>query len=252
MTEFPCSYPGDREATLVSYLYDSLDPQERADFDGHLTACASCRLELEGLRDVRTDLAAWTPPFPSRLAAVATVPPPPRPASLWREMPAWAQAAAALLVVGVSIGVANLDVRYDRDGLRVRSGWMADRPAQAAATEASAPWRAELQAFERGVRAELSARAAQTPAPTAARPAAAQGDADLMRRVRALIEESERREQRELALRVAEVVRDVDSQRRSDLVKIDRNLGLIQNNTGAEVLRQRELLNYLVRTSQRQ
>ncbi len=62
----------------------------------------------------------------------------------------------------------------------------------------------------------------------------------------------ERKQQRELALRVAGVVRDVESQRRGDLVKIDRSLGEIQSNTGVEVMRQRELLNYLVRVSQKQ
>ena len=45
-------------------------------------------------------------------------------------------------------------------------------------------------------------------------------------------------------------MRDVDTQRRADLLKIDRSLGLIQNTAGVEVLKQRELLNYLVRASQ--
>ena len=45
-----------------------------------------------------------------------------------------------------------------------------------------------------------------------------------MRRVRALLEESEKRQQRELALRVAEVLRDVNAQRQADLMKIDRSL----------------------------
>ena len=70
------------------------------------------------------------------------------------------------------------------------------------------------------------------------------------RRVRALLDESEKRQQRELALRVADVMRDLDTQRRADLTKIDRSLGVIQNNAGVEVLKQRELLNYLVRASQ--
>src|SRR5262249_20369736 len=52
--------------------------------------------------------------------------------------------------------------------------------------------------------------------------AASGGDADLIRRVRALVEESEHRQQREIALRVAEVVRDMNAQRQADLVKIDR------------------------------
>ena len=75
----------------------------------------------------------------------------------------------------------------------------------------------------------------------------------VMRRVRTLLHDSEQRQQRELALRVAEVARDVQAQRQSDLVRIDRTLGVPQNNTGLAVRRQEQLLNSLaVRVSQRQ
>ena len=73
-----------------------------------------------------------------------------------------------------------------------------------------------------------------------------------MTRVRTLIEESEQRQQRELALRTAELVRDFDSQRRIDLTQIQRNFGQIEGLTGAEVREQREMLNYLIRVSQQQ
>ena len=45
---------------------------------------------------------------------------------------------------------------------------------------------------------------------------------------------------------------DVNAQRQADLSKIDHNLGLIQNTTGVEILKQREAVNYLLRVSQRQ
>ena len=78
-------------------------------------------------------------------------------------------------------------------------------------------------------------------------------DDALLKRVRALIQESERRQQRELALRVAEVARDAQTQRQADLVKIDRSLGLIQSRTGVEVMRTQQQLNSLAqRVSQRQ
>ena len=87
---------------------------------------------------------------------------------------------------------------------------------------------------------------------TAANPADAL-DNEALRRVRALVDESERRQQRELALRLAEAVREVNAQRQADLVRIDRNIGAMQNNTGREMLRQRnEMLNYVsFRTSSR-
>ena len=72
-----------------------------------------------------------------------------------------------------------------------------------------------------------------------------------MRQVHALIDETEKRQQRELALRIGEVLRDVNAQRQADLGRIDRSLGLVENNLGVEVLKQRQSLNYLMRVNQR-
>ena len=77
-------------------------------------------------------------------------------------------------------------------------------------------------------------------------------DAALLRKVRALISESEKRQQTELALRIGQVSHDVQTQRIADLTKIDRNLGLIQNNTGIAVAQQQQWINSLVRVSQTQ
>jgi hypothetical protein len=75
-----------------------------------------------------------------------------------------------------------------------------------------------------------------------------------VRRVRALIEESEKRQNSELALRIAEVMRDVHAERQADLVRIDRTLGAVQNNLGVEVMKTRQQvnqMNILYRASQR-
>src|SRR5262249_3899765 len=77
------------------------------------------------------------------------------------------------------------------------------------------------------------------------------GDARILERVRAMIQDSEQRQQRELALRTSEVVRDVDAQRRVDLTRIERTFGQMDGTTGAEVEQQRQMLNYLMRVSQR-
>ena len=74
----------------------------------------------------------------------------------------------------------------------------------------------------------------------------------LLSQVRSLVDESERRQQRELALRLAQVVQDFDAQRRTDLVRIEQGFGQIESLTGQEAARQREITNYLVRASQRQ
>ena len=271
MTEPVCSYSGDRDEALVMFLYDDGGAQPAADralFEGHVRACAVCRDELDALRGVRAQLARWAPPEP-RFAALAdqsaihnhsALRTPHSALSAWRAIPAWAQVAAALLVLGVSARIANLDVHYDRSGLTVRTGWSSPSRAGAtsaqpaattvAASDATAPWKADLVALERELRREL--RPVQ--ASTAAAPAAASHstDAELLRRVRALVDESERRQKRELALRVAELMRDVNVQRQADLVKVDRALGLVENKVGVEVLKNRQQMNYFIRTSGRQ
>ena len=72
---------------------------------------------------------------------------------------------------------------------------------------------------------------------------------DLLQQVRALIEQSENRQRRELALRLSQVAREVDTQHRADLVRIQQNLGAIEMETGAQIDQQRQLVDYLVRTS---
>jgi hypothetical protein len=257
MTDSFCGYPGDREAALVAYLYDDgADATERRLFEAHLATCVHCRDELDAIRGVRTQLARWAPPEPAFAVTNGNPQTAMRNArsTWWREIPAWAQVAAALLFLGVSAGIANLDVHYDATGLNVRTGWSQPtpsapdaRPAAFASSpvssgpEGGAPWRADLDALERQLKSEL-------------RPAAADADSkELLRRVRVLLDESEKRQQRELALRVAAVIRDVTAQRQADLMKIDRTLGAVQNSLGVEVMKDRQRLNSLmIRTSGRQ
>ncbi len=272
MTENICRYSGDRDQAIVSYLYSDdggFDPAERAAFDAHLATCDRCRTELAAFEGVRVSLGRWSPPsLRSENSLSFGVAGSHQPAAAsrpsWREIPAWAQVAAALLCLGVGAGIANLNVRYDADGVQVRTGWLAVPPAtvaqggQSAAGSvgspgspgSEAPWQAELAALEQRLRAELRQR---SPAVVTATSPGASIDNEALRRVRTLVEESERRQQRELALRLAEAVREINAQRQADLVRIDRNIGAMQNNTGREMLRQRnEMLNYVsIRTASR-
>ena len=256
MKDSVCTYAG-REQMLIGSIYGEIDPRERARFDAHVADCAVCRREVAELGRVRAQLGRWTPPEAASVSealrfghALSGTP-----ERWWRRVPAWAQVVAALLFLGVAVGIANLDVRYDRAGLTVRSGWAWPAPGSPALPAStvqgpdSAPWRADLAALERQMQAQLDSVASSTKAASARTPT----DDEVVRRVRALVTESERTQQRELALRVAEVVRDVQAQRRADLTNIDRSLGMIQKDTGVEVMRQRQLLNSLaVRVSQRQ
>jgi hypothetical protein len=125
----------------------------------------------------------------------------------------------------------------------------------AATAAADAPWRADLAALQEQIRSEIRqapAAPAATPVSTAAGGGArAMSDEAFMARVKQLIEASETRTQREMALRMAEVVRDVDTQRRADMRRVADGLGVLEGRTGAVTAQQREVMNYLMRVSQR-
>lgn len=254
-----CTYPGNREAVLMAFLYDEIAPAERTAFAAHAATCDRCRGELDGLGEVRTRLAQWTPPALTPMLAHEPAPPPRR-ARLWstfRDAPAWMQVAAAMVCLGVGAGAANLDITYTSSGLSVRTGWSrsAADAAQGATTHATvaadisgasvssdAPVsRADLAALDQQLRSEMRHVSA--------------ADATLVRTVRTLIAESERKQQNELALRLAGAFADVEAQRKADLSRIDRAVGNAQNASVREVMRTRQELNSLsnfVRVSQKQ
>jgi hypothetical protein len=259
MTElFQC----DDKEQLVAYLYDELDEVTRRRIDEHLWVCATCAAEVSGLSGVREELAGWAPPEAdlgfSLVPRVRDEAPPPVPAPThgWRlpEVPAWAQAVAAVLVMAAGLAIANVQIRYNADGLVVTTGWMArpTAPAPSGATavagsaSAEGEWRPALAALESTLRDEIRA------ARTAAAPADASNTkgADVaMRRVAQLIEESEQRQQQQLALRLTQFNRDLEVQRRSDLVRINQGFGQFEGRAGAEIARQRQMLDYIMRVS---
>lgn len=252
-THFRC----DDTETLVAYLYDDIDPAMHEAVTRHLPGCGRCRDELAALGGVRQALAEWTPPAPALRftvvpeSAVSNVITPQVPA--WQAVPRWAQLVAATLALAIGAAVANVQVRHDAAGWTVSTGWMTPAPG---ATAAIAPgteeaWRPALASLEESLRREFRARpAAAVPVATAPAPLAA-SESETLARVRALIEASEKRQQQELALRLTQFGRDVDLQRRADLVKINQGIGQLEGRTGAEVERQREAINYLIRAGLR-
>ena len=264
MRDTICSYGEAREDALVGYLYGELPADERDAFDRHLALCAICRTEVGALADVRSELVQWNAPeLPGQIvfrpaeAGPAKVVPI---RSAWQrlsDIPVWMQTAAAILCIGVGAGLANLQISYNgSQGLMVRTGWSSPAPAGVAGEEPTAvaavpaasrtgtvpasatPWRSDVDALAAELRREF-AQPSQTATPVSA------SDEAIMRKVRTAVQESEQRQQRELALRLAEIAREVQVQRQTDLVKIERNLGLIQRNTGMEVLRTQQQLNSL-------
>jgi hypothetical protein len=244
----------DDHELLVAFLYGECGPDERRRIEEHLAACAGCRSEVGGMQSVRATLNEWTPPD-VRLGFRVVADPPARRRWLPGPLPAWAQAAAAVFLFAAGAAVSQLTVRSGAEGVTIGARWArptgsgvqasAGRPASTPAGGAAAgSVQAAALPLEQALREGLE---------SAARPAAVGSPAlaqeDLLRQVRAMIEQSEQRQQRELALRLAQVVREYDAQRRADLLRVDQNLGQIEGQTGAAVAQQRELLNYLVRVS---
>jgi anti-sigma factor RsiW len=250
--DYPCGDP----AALATYLYDECEPAERRAIEAHLAICASCSDEIEALRATRAQLASWAPP--DRALGFQIVGSPRTPASeparvvtsvrWWqRPLPAWAQAAAALLIF-MSGALTGLGVT--RAPAQPGSEVATISAPPAVATPAVMVTPTDLTALEERLRNEfVRVRQAESAALRPVRVGAS--EEHLMQRVRELVAESEQRQQRELAFRTAQVVRDLDSQRQMDLARIERTVGQMEGTTGVEVRQQRQMLNYLIRVAQR-
>jgi len=183
-----------------------------------------------------------------------------RPPLGWRQtFAAWSArgaqalpaAAAAVIVLGGAMALARLDIHYDQSGLSVRTGWGHSVPASGsgpASSDDAAALRRELASL-RGDIAKLNAasavtvNAASTPFPgdssAAALPVSTSASAapmtsaqatSLMRSFRQALDESELRQQQNLQLRIGEITRDFDLQRRQDLVQVEQGFGRVETN----------------------
>lgn len=298
--------------SLVSFLYDEFDGSETFDrraIARHLDeGCDRCTAEVTSLGGVRQTMKEWA--APEMALGFRVVNDPPRRSWGLSWLPAWTMpalplAAAAMLVFGATLGLARLDVQYDANGLRVRTGWghapgstqaentaagaertasakpgvvatpislappgasgaaVADphallRPPAGGADAANVPWRAELMALERQLRMEMAAaRQGSSGGDRVSATNAMAGDpsspaeAAFLRRVQQLIDQSEVRQQQNLALRAAELGRDFDLQRRSDLVRVEQTFGRLNEQRAQDVVEQQRILN-AIRVSQQQ
>jgi hypothetical protein len=245
----------ERKEQLVAFIYDELEGSERRGFETHLPSCAECRAELAGLRATRGMLTSWAPPEPDfglRIVRGAAAPPPPR----FRIAPAWALAAAAVLVMAIGAAIANIELRYGSEGLLVRTGWNRQPAPVVAATgseavsltpAALARWSDQVSVLDRRMRELESTVARESATVQAAGPR--MSDAE-WRRVSDMVDQSETRQQRELALRIRQVLQDVEARRRTDLVAIQQGFGQLQGATAMEAAQHRDVMNYLKLVSQ--
>lgn len=254
---------------LLDYLYDELPADARAALEAHLDECDACRAELAALGSTRLALGTWSPPdLTLGFTIVRKDVPAPR-LALGGFRPAWGLAAAAVLVLAVAAAISKVEVRYDRDGVSVSTGWGRNSASPASASLAAGTavpvagpaedWTSRLRALDARLRQveqsrdrRVGAANVDDAADAAENRVTRMSDAELLRAVRKIIAESETRQQRELALRVTQVIRDFDATRAGDLARVEQGLRQIQGLTDAELIRQSQQLNHLLRVAQQQ
>ena len=263
----------DDKSLLMAYLYRECDDAECRRVEEHVATCADCAAELGDLRGVRVALREWAPPDqalgfrvvreadPGALAPSAG-PPSDRRTARWflprvpARLPAWAQAAAAILVLAAGAGIANLNVHVGNDGVTLRTGWAPAPVAQGQPLRAGTePWRAELAALERRLRQEMPAATVPpvaTPTPAGAttdRARAASEGTVLLTRVETLLDARDRRLQsqfdRQLAEGMLRLTHDVDSQRIADQRRFLQGLNQIDVRTS----QLSQMQNYMLRVA---
>jgi hypothetical protein len=239
---------------LIGYLYGELRLSDRDAFERHLKECAECHAEVEGLSGTRTHLQSWTPPTPELGFEIVRAPERGRlPAKRWGLSPAWGLAAAAMLVGAVSAAIANVEVTVGTNGVTMRTGWNRAADTRAAAAPADAATSAELQRVNARMR-DLEARLAslanapavvQTSASAA--PPARMSDAELIRTMRTLLDQSEERQQGVLASQILRVSRDMETARRIDFDRLRQGVQMAQGTAFEAVQRQKQFEDLYVR-----
>ena len=147
--------------SLIAFVYDECELEERESIAAHLAMCASCAEEIQSLRDTRAHLGAWSPPALSlgfQITRTESEAPAKvlRPAAWWsRPMPAWAQVAAAALIFAAGMSV-NVVRSSGQEAARVASEPRATQPAAAPAPRAVSDFsvtRAEFARLDARLRA---------------------------------------------------------------------------------------------------
>jgi hypothetical protein len=231
----------DNHDALLDYLYEEGDPDERLKIAEHLQECAPCSIAVLEFQNVRGMLRDWTPPAAELGFRVvrdrdtqpdASADQRARGWSSWgwipsMHQPRWAQAAAAVLLFAAGMAVSQIRMNYSDGALTVQV-----RPAES------------LPVAETASAATDIFLPAQNPVPVIndalpVQSASSMDTEQLIQRVRAMIDQSEQRQQRELALRISQVATEEHTQHQADLLRIQENMGQQQD----------DFMNYLVRTS---
>jgi len=235
-------------AALVAYLYDECAPDELALITAHIKGCATCASEIDSLSATRRTLASWTPPDLA-LGFRITREDAPRPAKIlepriawWRApLPAWAQAAAALVIFGAGLSVGAVRNTAPEQAATTETVSAVPVAAQPVASSVS---RDDLAQLEARIKAELTHL--RSSSNTATSVVARGSDEALIAQVKTLIEQSEENQRRDFTVRMVDLAGNIETQRRVDLASVRQQMGLQQGAIGTELRQQREVLGRLV------
>jgi len=240
---------GDKNA-LVAYLYEECEPELRDVISGHLTRCDACSSEIDGLGWTRGHLEMWAPPMPELGFRMQVPTQEARRLPWWRApLPAWAQAAAALVIfgVGLSVGLARGPVAAPQ----VASNQPPPATMTTTPTTVTAS-RNDLSQLEERLKSQIAQIRTAVPVRQVVS-SSSSSDEEIMQKVEALLAQSEERQRREFTLRSVEMARDFEAQRRIDMASVREAVGQFQGVTGNEIRQQREAIdriNSLIRVSQ--
>ena len=134
----------------------------------------------------------------------------------------WLQAAAAVVLFAAGMAVSQLDVDYQDGMLTV------EQPARPRCRRQTSAMRRSTLHAERVEQSGACARSRDAMLRGPSRVGQTRRPIDtehLLQRVRAMIDQSEQRQQRELALRLSQVAREVDTQHQADLLRSSRTSG---------------------------
>lgn len=218
---------------LVAYLYDEVDANERKSIEKHLSSCETCREELRAFRDVRQDLLAWdVPAHESVWKPFVTA----RTQPVWRQVPAWAMAAAATLVFAIG-GAGGFAARAmaSRSDVVVPEQRAAAQPAAEPASVTPAATRDELQALQARL-ANVERAASSRTVSAAPVSMSAMSDAAVLAKMEQLIRESEGRVNHKTSQRILSILDELDHARKADTAMLQQQIVDAQERTNGSIL----------------
>lgn len=195
----------------MEVLYGEASQATVRTVDAHCAACAACRDELEALRRVRADLAAWRLPEAGRRV--------PGRSGRWPDVRLWTLASAAALLVAVG-GVAGFGA-------------------------AEARFARTMDAREALVRREIDAVRAEV------RAIPARDDRAVLAQVDDRIRQAEARQSVLLRARLTDLTERTESQRRYDLARMSAGLSYLDGRTGQSMARATQLMGYVLQASEK-